>query len=508
MNYLIGTDIGTSSTKSIMIDTTGKIIAQDLEEYNLLTSKPLWAEEWPNVWLKAVQDTIRNVVKRSKVNVNQIKGIGISGLYGGSGIPLDKSMLPVRPALIWMDRRAQKECEWVKKHVDTKCLAEITGDDVVDPYYGYTKILWIKNHEPQNWKKIKLFMPPADYIIYKFTGEIAINHSAAGNIGGIYNINKHCWSKEMMKAMGIPMQMMPQRMVDGTTVVGYLNNWFAKKMALKPDIPIISGGVDVGATGVGMGAFKPGHYVADIGSSMNASLVTEKPIKAKRLITWPYPFNSKHLTYNFSGAATAGAIVKWFRNEMAQKEFTAEKHGGPNTYKVLDQKSKNVKPGSNGIVALPYFMGERAPIWNSNARGVIFGLSLSHSKYDLFHAFEEAVCYALRNSMEQIGTNLGDYIIIAGGVTHSPQWVQMFADVTGYPVRIPKNNAEAGLGDAIMAGLTTHQLKLSQVKQWQVLGQPVKPNPKNHQIYNKYYQLYKDLYQSLKGDFDKLVKIN
>lgn len=160
------------------------------------------------------------------------------------------------------------------------------------------------------------------------------------------------------------------------------------------------------------------------------------------------------------------------------------------------------------MVVLPYFMGERAPVWNSDAKGLLFGLSLSHSKAHIYHAFQEAVAYALRHSIELTNENLGDYIVIAGGVTNSRDWVQMFADVTGYAVRTPLEDAEANLGDVILAGLATNTLSLNQVKGWQVLGEKVTPNKKNHETYNKYFKLYKKLYTDLKDDMSLLTEIN
>lgn len=507
MNYLIGTDIGTSGTKSILMDTEGHLIAQDLEEYDVLTPKPLWAEQWPDVWVKGVKDSIRAVVKAAKLNPEDIKGIGISGLYGGSGVPLDEHMKPVRPDLIWMDRRAQAETDWVKSHISPERLTEITGNDVADPYYGYTKILWIKNHEPENWQKIRLFLPPNNYAIYELTGQISIDHSAAGNLGGLYDINTNTWSQEMLDAMGIPASMMPDSIVDSTTIVGGLTAEAAADLGLKPGTPIVPGGVDVGAANIGMGVFEPGRYVAAIGSSMNAALVSETPIKGQGLIVWPYPYDSKHLVYNFSGSATAGAITKWFRDNLGEKEVQDQAAGGVNAYVALDELSKDISVGSDGLIVLPYFMGERAPVWNSDAKGLIFGLSLVHTKAHLYHAFQEAVCYALRHSIESTGRDLGDYIVIAGGVTNSKRWVQMFADVTGYAVRTPIEDAEANLGDVMLAGLGTDTLTVDDVQKWQVLGPKVEPDPKRHEAYNKYYALYRKLYQDLEGDMHTLTEI-
>ncbi|WP_252902498.1 FGGY-family carbohydrate kinase [Paucilactobacillus hokkaidonensis] len=176
------------------------------------------------------------------------------------------------------------------------------------------------------------------------------------------------------------------------------------------------------------------------------------------------------MVYNFSGSATAGAITKWFRDNFAGLEVEAQKNGGDNAYVALGKESDNLPAGSEGLVVLPYFMGERAPIWNSDAKGTIFGLSLVHTKAHVYHAFQEAVCYALRHSIEMTGEDLGDYIIIAGGVTQSPAWVQMFADVTGYAVRTPVVNAEANLGDVMLAGIATDTLTVENAKNGKYLA--------------------------------------
>lgn len=159
MDYLIGTDVGTSGTKSILMDTAGNLIAQDLQEYDVLTPRPLWAEQWPGVWLEAAKNSIRGTVEKADVDPADVKGLCVSGLYGGSGVPLDEHMEPVRPCLIWMDRRAGEQEAWVKAHVDQAKLKRITHNGT-DPYYGYTKILWIRDNDPENWAKTRLFLPP------------------------------------------------------------------------------------------------------------------------------------------------------------------------------------------------------------------------------------------------------------------------------------------------------------------------------------------------------------
>lgn len=506
MNYLLGTDIGTSGTKTILMDTEGKLIAQNLQEYDVLTPKPLWAEQWPEVWADAALASIKNTVKESGINPRDIRGIAISGLYGGSGIPLDDQMKPVRPCMIWMDRRADEETSWVLEKIGEEKLLEITHNGA-DPYYGYTKILWMKNHEPENWEKTRLFLPPNDYVIYKMTGEIAIDYSSAGNIGGIFDMNRREWSEEMMEAMGIPLSMMPQKIVESTDIVGGLTEEMAQELGLWEGMPVIAGGIDCGAANIGLGVFDSGIYAAAIGTSMCAALISDKPVKGKGLIVWPYLYDAKKLSYYFAGGATAGAIVKWFRNTICHFETEAEKAGGPKAYDVLNTAAEKLPAGSEGIVVLPYFMGERSPVWDSDAKGTILGLSLTHTKAHLYRAFLEAVAYSLRNAMEATGEDLGEYILLAGGVTKSKVWRQIFADVTGYPVVCPIYDVEANMGDVMLAGIGTGLLTYDQVKQWQVLDEKIMPNQQNHEKYNEYYAVYQSIYDHLKEDMKKLSKI-
>jgi xylulokinase len=510
MYYLLGTDIGTSGTKTIMMDTEGRLISQDLQEYDVLTPKPLWAEQWPEVWVEAAKSSIRNTVAKAEaaagVKKEEIRGICISGLYGGSGIGLDEDMKPVRPCLIWLDRRASEETRWVLENIGEEKLKRITHNGA-DPYYGFTKILWIKKHEPENWARIKLFLPPNDYAIYKLTGKIAIDYSSAGNIGGIFDMNTRTWSEELMSDMGIPFSMMPQKIVESTDIVGGLTKAAADELGLWEGMPVCAGGIDCGAANIGLGVFEPGVYAAAIGTSMCAALISDKPVKGENLIVWPYLYQAKRLSYYFGGGATAGAIVKWFRNTFAQTELEEEKAGGPNAYDVLNAQAEKIAPGSEGLIVLPYFMGERSPVWNPDAKGTIVGLSLAHTKAHVYRAFLEAVAYSLRHTMECTGENLGEYILLAGGVTKSKLWRQIFADVTGYPVVCPIHDVEANMGDVMLAAIGTGLLTFDDVKKWQVLDDKIMPVPENKEKYDKYYKVYRSVYENLKKDMETLSNL-
>lgn len=506
MDYLIGTDIGTSGTKSILMDTAGNLIAQDLQEYDVLTPRPLWAEQWPDVWLEAAKRSVRGAVEKSGVDPENIKGLCISGLYGGSGVPVDEHMEPVRPCLIWMDRRATEQERWIKEHVDAEKLKRITHNGT-DPYYGYTKILWVKDNEPEHWARTSLFLPPNAYIIYKLTGEVAIDYSSAGNIGGIFDMDTRGWSWELMDDMGIPRSMMPSRFVENTEAVGTLTEASAEALGLLAGTPVFNGGVDCGVATLGLGVFEPGEYVAAIGTSMCAALIHSEPIAAQDLIEWPYLYDAKNLSYSFGGGATAGAVIKWFRDTFADEEKRAEEAGGKNAYAVLDSQAAQIPAGSGGLVVLPYFMGERSPLWDTDAKGVIFGLSLVHTRAHIYRAFLEAVAYSLRHTMESCGAELGESILLAGGVSKSPLWRQIFADVTGRSVICPINDVEANLGDVMLAGLGTGVVTVEDLKGWRVLDEKISPNPAAHARYNEYYRLYRDIYGDLKGSMARASKL-
>lgn len=498
MKYLIGTDIGTSGTKSILMGADGQLLASAIEEYEVCTPRALWAEQWPDVWVNAVKETVKRVVKQSGVKREDIAGMCISGLYGGSGIPLNERMEPLHPCIIWMDRRAQEESRFIEKLVGAGAVFEETWNGL-DPYYGYTKIMWIKNHKPDIWKKIHLFLPPNAYAIYCLTGEIAIDYSSAGNLGGIFDMKHKCWSEKMMKNLGIPLSMMPERLVASAEIVGGLKEKEAEELGLLPGTPVCAGGVDCTVATLGLGVLSPGQQVAVIGTSMTWGFVHKGESRSENLITMPYVKDPSELYFTFGGAATAGALIRWFRDQLGDLELEQQKAGGKNAYARLDEMAENIPAGSEGILVLPFFMGERAPVWNVDARGTVFGLTLNHTKAHIYRAFLEGVAYSLMYSMENAdkGMKLEAPLILAGGVAKSKLWKQIFADVTGCPVISPQKDVEANLGDVILAGVGCGLFSYDVAQKWQIMGEEVQPDQQQHKQYRQYYDQYKNLYHSL-----------
>ncbi len=258
--HVIGVDIGTQSTKAILVDEDGRLIAQSSHAYQVDSPHPLWAEQWPEVWMGALQIRIRSVLRGAAVDSGSIKALCIDSLYGGSGIPVDAERTPLHPCLIWMDRRAQDEVDWVRKHVDLDRLYDITGNGV-DSYYGYTKMLWLREKQPDIWKRTREFLPPSSYVNAELTGEVAVDHSSAGNIGGVYDITRRTWSDEALAMLGIPRSMMPDRLVESSGVVGGLLAVKARELGLPTGLPVVGGGVDAAVATFAAGASREGNHV-------------------------------------------------------------------------------------------------------------------------------------------------------------------------------------------------------------------------------------------------------
>ncbi len=510
MNHVIGVDIGTQSTKAVLVRCDGTIVGQASKSYAPDTPRPSWAEQWPDVWLDAVEYSIAAVMRAAgAVDADSVKAICVSSLYGGSGIPVDADIRPLHPCLIWMDRRAEAQVAWVKANVDLDRLGDITGNGV-DSYYGFTKMLWLRDERPDVWGRTALFIPPNAYVIHRLTGEIAVDHSSAGNIGGVYDIARRAWSPEMLETLGIPARMMPERLVASTDIVGGLKADRAARLGLAAGTPVVAGGVDAAVATYAAGVVTPGQHVAMIGTSMCWGYVAARADARNGLITMPYVVRAKDDLYVFGGAGSAGACVTWFREEFCQAEVRAGRETGRDPHAILEETAARVAPGSDGIVFLPYLMGERSPVWDGKASGAFVGLNLFHTRAHLYRAVLESVSFALRHNMEagaKGAAALEGRLIVVGGAARSDLWMQIIADVTGYPVWTIREDAEAALGAARLAVLGIGLLGRDDRDGWITLVERARPDLARKRHYDAVYAVYAALYPALKGPMHALADL-
>lgn len=506
MDYVIGVDIGTQSTKALLCNVLGNIVAQHAIAYSPDTPRPSWAEQWPTVWLDAVTRCIAECVRDAATAVadfsaGSVRALCVSSLYGGSGIPVDERVQALHPCLIWMDRRAEAEVEWVRANLNLGKLQAITRNGV-DSYYGYTKMLWIKNHRPDVWKRTIHFLPPNAYVIHAFTGEIAVDRSSAGNIGGVYDFAGAAWSAEMLDALGIPSSMMPERLVASTDVVGGLTSEAASSLGLKAGTPVVAGGVDAAVATLAAGVVRSGQHVAMIGSSMCWGFISRNVDASHGLISMPSVFGDIRDAYVFGGAITAGASVSWFADQWGRVDRASRRRPGDDIHAVLEAGAVAIAEGAEGVMFLPYLMGERSPIWDGKASGAFVGLSLYHTREHMYRAVLEGVTFALRHNIEtaMLGSvQLDERLVVVGGAAKSDLWMQIIADVTGRVVYTIEQEVEAAMGAALLAAYGVALISVADVHRgWVTLKLRARPSLRCSEIYDRLFATYKSLYPALK----------
>ena len=509
MDHVIGVDIGTQSTKALLTDANGRIVASSSQGYHPDTPRPRWAEQWPDVWLDAVASCIARCAAYAPDA--RITAVCISSLYGGSGIPVDAELQPLHPCLIWMDRRATAEVDWVRANVDVARLGALTRNGV-DSYYGFTKMLWLQRNRPDVWARTRCLLPPNAYVIAKFTGEIAVDHSSAGNIGGIYDMGRRAWSDEMLGALGIPATMMPERLVESSDVVGHVLPDWAARLGIAAGTPVVAGGVDAAMATLAASATRPGQHVAMIGTSMCWGMIVPSGTPAgdsqHPLVTMPHVINGMHDLYVFGGASTAGACVAWFLDQFSTGKATRHADA-PDLLAQLDAASAELAAGSSGVVFLPYLMGERSPLWDAKASGAFVGLSLYHTRAHLYRAVLEGVTFALRHNIETGRSagleHLDDELIVVGGAARSDLWMQIVADVTGYPVLTVAEDVEAALGAALLAAFGVGLVSLEAVRKgWVTLKRRAEPRAATKVAYDRGFATYVGLYPALRDSMHRL----
>jgi len=498
---VIGVDIGTQSTKAVLVDAAGRVVAQCGQAYPLETPRQSWAQQWPQVWLDACAAAIQGVMAHSGIPPGAVQALGISSLGGGSGIPVDASGTPLHPCLIWMDRRAQREAEFVDAHLDVQRLRAITGNGI-DSFYGFTKMIWLRNNVPEVWARTRYLLPPNSWVNAQLTGQVAVDHSSAGNIGGVYDIARRQWSLEGLVMLGIPTSMMPERLLQSSDVVGVLLPEWAARLGLPEGLPVVAGGVDAGAATLAAGATRPGNHVAMLGTSMCWGTIRQHVDASHGLVSFPHVFNSLEDIYVFGGSMTAGGAISWFRETFCQAEAMAARAQGIDVHELLDRDAGPLPPGCDGLLFLPYLMGERSPVWDARASGAFVGLGLQHGRPHLYRAVLEGIAFALRHTIDAgaLGAEaLDERLVVVGGVSRSDLCMQIVADVCGRPVFTMGDEVEAPLGAAMLAALGIGMIDAQGVRKgWATAVPRATPAPGRTDRYAALYEQYRAAYPALR----------
>lgn len=496
MHLLLGVDVGTTSVKGTVLNSEDKIVATGFITLPQIVVRGNEAEANANDWWMAFNRLLKDLSKTFRLE--EISHLCVGG-QGPTVVPINKEGRPLSNSLIWMDRRATVEADLISK---------ATGDNV-DAYLFESKVLWLKHHAGEIYNETFKFLSAYDFIAYKLTGKASTGVLRA-NYTPWWSIPY--WSPEHLKAVGVDLGKMADPVEVGD-VLGQIGVRASEETGLNETTTVVQGVTDFAHDILGAGVSRTGRALDHGGTSQGFDLCwpSDLPDSKGRVLSTPHIVPS---LWNISGLmSTTGALLRWFRDNFSTTEIAEASSQGKDPYDLMAALASTVEPGSDKLLILPYFAGERSPIWDTTARGVIFGLTLAHRREHIVRALMESVAYAVRHVMGTI-TDLGgkvDEVRSVGGQSRSDLWNQIKCDVLGLPIVTVAYESTESLGTAITAGFGAGVFKSLAEGSDRVVKvkNRFEPDPANHAKYDGYFELYRKLYNSLKdrfGEMEALMK--
>lgn len=442
---LLGIDVGTSGSRALIVADDGALLASATGDHEPFASPgPAWAEQDPEDWWKATQTAVREALAASGLKATAIKAVGFSGQMHGA-VLLDAGGRVVRPAIIWCDQRSARECDWLNRQIGPASILEHTSNPAL-PNFTLTKLLWVREHEPELWARVRHVLLPKDFVRFRLSGERAIDVAdASGTL--MLDVAARQWSAPMLNAAGIDMAFLP-KVYESPDVCARVSKAGAEATGLAPGTPIVAGAGDQAAGAVGMGITRPGAVSATIGTSGVVFAATDRPATdpGGRLHTFCHAIPGR---WHVMGVTqSAGLSLRWVRDHC---------RGGraDMTYDDMTHAAADVPAGADGVLWAPYLMGERTPHLDSTVRAALVGLAASHGSAHIIRAVLEGVTFSLRDSFaifEELQVPV-QRIRLGGGGARSPLWRQIQADVYGRPVETVAAEEGAAYGAALLAGV-------------------------------------------------------
>jgi len=495
MAYFLGIDTSTTATKALLMRASGEVVAVASSEYSYETPRPLWSEQHPDLWWEGTVASTRQVLAKSGVDPAHVACVGLTGQMHGL-VLLDGVGQALRPAILWNDQRTAAQCDEIRRRLGKERLIRLTGNDALT---GFTapKILWVQEHEPDLYGRVRHILLPKDYVRLKLTGDYATDRAgAAGTL--LFDIQARDWSPEMLEVLGIPAAWLPPTH-EGPEVTGRISSAAALATGLRAGTPVVAGGGDQAASAVGVGAVEPGIIALTLGTSGVVFAATDRPLVDPEGRLHAFCHAAPGRWHLMGVMLSAAGSLRWYRDTLAPGVG----------FDALLAPAADVPAGSEGLLFLPYLTGERTPHPDPLARGAFVGLTVRHTRLHLTRAVLEGVAFGLRDSFELIkSAGLAEIrqVRASGGGARSPLWLSILADVLGVELVTVNTTEGAAYAAALLAavGAGVWADVASACRESIHVTGVIAPRPDEVGRYERHYANYRDLYPALKALLHRL----
>ncbi len=494
--YFMGIDIGTFESKGVLTDAKANVIAYQACPHVMESLKPGWAEhDAEGVWWHDLCQLSNALIAKATVDPKDIVSVGVSGI-APCCLPVDENLKPLRKAILYgIDVRAAKEISQLNAKIGEDVILERCGTPLTTQSAG-AKVLWIQHNEPEVFKKTAKFVTCSTYLVAKLTGQFPIDRYTAATWVPLYSVEKEDWEDDLLGICRRD-QLADCRWTD--EIAGTVHEQASRQTGLAVGTKVTTGTADASADALSVGVTRPGDMMIMYGSSIFIIHVVDQLVKDKRLWSGPYLFRG---TYSVAaGMSCSGTLIRWFRDNFARDILEKAEHEGLNPYAEMTALAKDIPAGSNGLIVLPYFSGERTPINDPAAKGLIFGLNLLHNRGHIYKAILEGVGYGVNQHFiifSELGMVTNKVMAVGGGVKNQV-WLQAVSDICGKTQQYVQVEIGAAYGDAMLAALGVGYYKnLEELNQLVMIKSTAKPDADNHKAYKPLAKKYGELYQSTK----------
>ncbi|HYF11837.1 MAG TPA: FGGY family carbohydrate kinase [Actinomycetota bacterium] len=500
--YVIGCDVGSQGTNVALYSEDGTLCASSYQPYDLAFPNPGWAEQDPELWISATERGISSVLGEVEADTSAVKGLSFGSQLDGM-VVCDGAGRALRPALIWMDRRAEAQAAALAERIAPEDFYRRVGANL-DSTHAVFRAMWVRDEEPHVFAQAKHVMPPGSYVLWRTTGVLGVDYSNASSLA-LLDPRSRTWSDEVLEATGIDRAMLPE-LGAGTQAVGTISAAFAEATGLAPSTVVAMGCGDEMAATLGAGVFAAGEVCDVVGTAEPVCAASPEPHEDPTMLFECHPHADPDAWLLENPGFVSGGNLRWWRDQFAPIERGAEAEGLGDAYDLLSKEAERIDPGSDGVVFVPAMQGAMAPEWNGAARGVFYGLTLAHTRAHMTRAILEGSAFGLRDILEAMKAAGGDVrrLTIVGGGAKGPLWRQIKADVTGLPVRVPESVETTATGAAILAAVAAgvHRDVASAADAF-VSFRPDEhePDPERREIYDDAYRRYREVYFALKPVF-------